>query len=233
MKKLLIVGAGGHGKVVLDLARAQGAYMPIAVADDRWSHPEQQGGLWYGPVAWGRRLLAEDDTIEAVIAIGDNRIRRRVAEQLGLSEERYAVLVHPQAVLGSYVTLGKGTVIQPGAIVNYGARVGSHCVLNTGAIIEHDCRIGSFTHLSPGTAIAGNVTVGEGTHIGIGATVIQGIEIGAWSTIGAGAVVIRPIPGGCTAIGIPARPVALRNAPASVDPLIADAAAQPDRPDGE
>jgi len=223
MKKLMIVGAGGHGKVVLDVARAQGAYIPVAVADDRWSHPEQKGALWYGPLAWGRRLLQEDESMEAVIAIGDNRTRRLLAEKLGLPEERYAVLVHPQAVLGSYVTLGKGTVVQPGAIVNYGARVGNHCIVNTGAIVEHDCRIGSFAHLSPGTAIAGNVTIGEGTHVGIGANIIQGIEIGAWSTIGAGAVVIRPIPGGCTAIGIPARPVSLRNAPASVVPLIADA----------
>lgn len=207
MTKLVIVGGGGHGKVVLDLALAHPGYEPAAVADDKFSSPFIEEGIAYGPVEWVAKYLLEHPDTEAVIAIGDNMTRRSVSDMLQLPEKRYAVLIHPHAVIGSRVIIGPGSVVLPGAIINYGTKIGNHCIVNTGAIIEHDSIVHSYVHISPAAALAGSAIVEEGVHMGIGSKLIQGIKIGTWSTVGAGAVVVREIPSHCTAVGVPAKPI--------------------------
>lgn len=211
--KLIIIGGGGHGKVVRDLAFDQKKYDSIAIADDRFSSTFLQDGLLYVPLESAVERLQEDPAMEAVIAIGNNQTRRSVVERLGLPDSRYAVLVHPSATIGSEVTIGWGSVVLPGAIVSCGAALGNHCIVNSGAIVEHDSVIESFVHLSPASSLAGNVVVEEGVHIGIGASIIQGIKVGRWSTLGAGAVAVREIPCHCTAIGVPAKPMRYHHNP--------------------
>jgi acetyltransferase EpsM len=204
MKKLILVGGGGHGKVVLDVMSAQGEYELAGVGDDKYTHYSWQHGIPHGPVADMIKMLEHDDYY-LIIAIGSNRNRHAVKNRIGLPEAKYAVLIHPKAIIGSEVTIGKGSVIMPGAIINYGAHIGQHCIINTGSIIEHENAIGSFVHVSPSASLGGDVTIEDGAHIGLGAKVIEGRRIGSWSTLGAGAVAITDIPQQCTAVGVPAK----------------------------
>ncbi len=198
---LLIIGAGGHAKVVLAAARTAG-WRVIGLLDD---NPRQQGRNVLGvPVRGGIDMADELAADAAVLAIGDNRVRKRLAEQLHLS---WATVVHPTAWIDPSVQLGEGAVVMAGAVIQPDTRIGRHAIVNTGARIDHDCRIADHVHVAPGTALAGSVRVGEGTFIGIGASVIPGIAIGAWTTIGAGAAVVNDIPGSATAVGVPARPL--------------------------
>jgi acetyltransferase EpsM len=206
MKKLILVGGGGHSKVILDVMSAQGEYELAGIGDDKYTHTFLQHGVPNGPVADMIKLLEQDD-YHLIIAIGSNRIRHAVKHRLGLPESKYAILIHPKAIIGSEVTIGEGSVIMPGAIINYGAFIGHHCIINSGSIIEHENALGNFVHISPSAALGGDVTIGDGAHIGIGAKVIEGRRIGGWSTLGAGAVAITDIPQHCTAIGVPAKPI--------------------------
>ncbi|GGD65605.1 putative acetyltransferase EpsM [Paenibacillus nasutitermitis] len=203
----MLIGGGGHGRVVADMAETTGDYRIIAVADDKFTAIELKSGVCYGPPAMVRKLLRTDIEMQAIIAIGDNRMRFMMAERLGIALERYALIIHPGAYISQYAAISRGTVIMPGAVVNTGARIDSHAIINSGAIIEHDAEIGPFAHISPGAALAGGVRVGEGAHVGIGASVIQSVRLGSWSILGAGGAAIRDIPGGTTAVGVPARPI--------------------------
>ncbi|GGF98513.1 acetyltransferase [Paenibacillus abyssi] len=203
---LLIVGAGGHGRVVRDLLQTTKSYWLALVADDKLSHTELRDGVYYGPVALMRDLIAnETDAAAAVIGIGDNRIRREMSIRLELPDKRYAALIHPEASVAKDAVIGHGAVVMAGAIVNTGAVIGPHAIVNSGAVVEHDCTVGAFAHISPRVALAGGVRVMEGAHVGIGACVIQGISIGRWSILGAGAAAIADVPDGVTAVGVPAR----------------------------
>ncbi|NEW04730.1 acetyltransferase [Paenibacillus sp. SYP-B3998] len=206
MKKLILIGGGGHGKVVLDVMTAQGVYVLAGVGDDRFSHTFLQHGVPHGPITDMIKLL-EYDEFSLLIAIGSNRSRHAVEQRIGVAKAKYATLIHPKAVIGSGVTVGEGSVIMPGAIINCGAHIGRHCIINTGSIIEHENVIGDFVHLSPTAALGGDVAIEDGAHIGMGAKVIEGRRIGSWSTLGAGAVAITDIPQLCTAVGVPAKPI--------------------------
>jgi acetyltransferase EpsM len=206
MKKLILVGGGGHGKVVLDVMMAQGEYMLAGIGDDKYTQTFTHNGVPYGSIDNMVELLKDDD-YQLFIAIGSNRSRHAVMKRIGFPESKYAVLIHPRATIGNGVTIGRGSVVMAGAVINYGAQIGNHCIINTGAIIEHENTIDSFAHISPSAALGGDVTIEVGVHIGIGAKVIEGKTIGAWSTLGAGAVAITDIPDQCTAVGVPAKPI--------------------------
>lgn len=193
---MIVFGASGHGKVVLDLLQAQGRRVERFVDD----HPTTDAVL--GVPVTGNDLPEADDQFEAVIAIGSNRVRQLIDARHRLA---WVTGVHPTAAVSPFAEVGEGTVVMAQAAINPSARVGRHCIVNTGVVVEHDCVIGDFAHISPGAALAGNVTVGEGTHVGTGASVIPGVTIGAWATVGAGAVVIRDVPDGATVVGNPAR----------------------------
>jgi len=150
-----------------------------------------------------------------IISIGNNKIRKQIAERildemgeneaLPQGERVFGTAVHPSAVVSAHATIGEGTVVMAGAIINHSAQIGRHCIVNTGASIDHECQIGDFAHISPHATLCGNVTVGEGSWIGAGAVVIPGIKIGEWATIGAGAVVVHDVPDGATVVGCPAK----------------------------
>ncbi len=198
MNKLVIVGAGGHGKVIADNALKNG-YTDICFVDDR-ATGSCMGFPVVGTGADIPRL--NDGKTDFIIAIGNNAVRKKIAESYDVP---WVTLVHPSAQIAENVCVGKGTVIMAGAVINPCATIGAHCIINTRAVIEHDNIIGDYVHVSPNAALAGMVCVGKSTHIGIGAIVSNNIGICDDCTIGAGAVVVRDITEKGTYVGVPAR----------------------------
>lgn len=207
--RLVILGAGGHGKVVADVARAA-SWAVVGFADTDSSKLGQLvesggGSVLLVDVELFENLELAGKLFDAVaVAIGHNVARLRA---LGRLHNRVAlpVLVHPRAVVSPSAELGEGTVVMPNAVVNAAARLGVGVIVNTAAVVEHDSVVGDGVHLSPNCTLAGRVNVGRLSWIGAGATVIQGIRIGQGSTVGAGAVVIHDVPDGVTVVGSPAR----------------------------
>lgn len=205
-KKLVIVGAGGHGKVVADIAMTA-RHEIIGFIDEHAKDAPLPDLKVLGTLDAIPAIISTNPEYKLVLAIGDNAARKDIACSLILDDISFAVVSHPFSAISRFVAIQPGTVIMPGAVINAGAYIGKHVILNTACSVDHHCYIGDFVHISPGAHLAGNVTIGEGTHIGIGASVIPGCKIGEWSIIGAGAVVIRDIPPGVVALGVPARPV--------------------------
>jgi len=203
MSGILIIGAGGHGKVVADILLRQSMPVRGFLDDD----PTTWGTLRLGLPVLGPIDTFSDYSPEGLaMGIGSNALRQDVVKRLGtLAQELWQSAIHPRAILAPSAKIGRGTVIAAGAIVNPDAVVGEHVIINTGATVDHDCRIGDFAHIAPGVHLAGGVRVGEGSLVGIGGSVIPGCNIGQWTTIGAGAVVVDDIPSHSVAVGVPAR----------------------------
>jgi len=197
MNKLIIIGAGGHGKVITDIA-IKNRYTDIVFVDDR-ARGFCMGFPIVGTVS--DLKIYDNGKTDFIIGIGNNSIRKMIAEQYHVN---WVTLIHPSAQIASGVQIGVGTVIMAGVIVNPCTSIGKHCILNTGAIIEHDNVIDDFVHISPNAVLGGTVRVGEGTHIGIGVTVKNNIEICKNCIIGAGAVVVKNIANEGIYVGVPA-----------------------------
>lgn len=195
MHNLIVHGAGGHARVVIDSALAQG-YHIVTVCD-----PNCQGELYGIPIIADHTSTDFTDAA-AIVAIGDNAVRRSVVSKL---QHPFTNIVHPSAVCSPFSSIGEGNVILHGAVIQGESKVGNHVIINTGAQLDHDCTIEDFVHIAPGVILCGNVIVGEGTFMGAGSIVIPGKKIGAWSIIGAGSVVIDNIPDNVVAVGNPAR----------------------------
>ena len=192
---MVIVGASGHGKVIAEIIEACFGALPYHFMDKKpMASFFNRKVVLPSPLAQGAEL---------VIAVGNNRTRRQLAESF--REQAFPTLVHPRANVSTSVRIGFGTVVMAGASINADAVIGQHVILNTNCSVDHDCRVDDFVHLSPNAALAGNVHVGEGAHIGIGASVIQGIVIGKWVTVGAGAVIIENVPDFAVVVGVPGK----------------------------
>ena len=200
---LLVIGAGGHARVVIDVARAAG-FEPTAALD-----PTEVGSVCNGVEVVGGDELAEEifakGVRDAVIAIGDNRLRIKLGERLCALGFTLPRLIHPSAIISPSARVGDGTVIMPLAVINASATIGQLVVINSSAVIEHDCSIGDGAHVAPGCCLGGTVSVGNGTLIGIGSVVRPDARIGDFAIIGAGSTVIRDIAGHGVATGCPAR----------------------------
>jgi acetyltransferase EpsM len=208
MKDLIVYGAGGHGRVVADVAERCG-YNVLGYADDGLT---QSGLTVPGHAVLGSLddLSGETDHALLFVAIGRNAARQQAAQRAQTAGWRFATLVHPSAQIGSRVAIGHGTVVMPNCVINADARIGAHAIVNTAATVDHDCDIGDFVHIGPGVHLAGNVSVGQRTQLGVGSNVIPGIAIAEDVMVGAGATVIRQLDGGLTVVGTPARPVRVR-----------------------
>ncbi len=207
--RVVILGAGGHGQVVADIllrARSQGGTdEPAGFLDD---NPALAGQALLGLPVLGPFSALPDVMHDAVIvAIGNNIVRCALYERLRAKGERFAIARHPCAVLAADVAVDAGTMICAGVVVNTGSVIGANVILNTICSVDHHNRIGDHVHIAPGVRLGGEVVVGTGTMIGIGATVIPRCAIGEWSMVGAGAVVTKSLPGGVTAVGMPARSI--------------------------
>ncbi len=201
--KVIILGNGGHSKVIQEMIYAQAGYQIVAILDDKYGFKSKKDGKIYAPIADLRKIMTTD--MKVVIAIGDNAIRKLLSRKLLIGEEQYLTVVHPSAVVSPTATIGKGSVVMPGTYINAEATIGHQCIINTGSIVEHESTVGNFSHISPNATLAGNVSIGEGVHIGSSATIIPGMAIGSWSVIGAGSTVIKHIPSFSTAVGCPTR----------------------------
>jgi sugar O-acyltransferase (sialic acid O-acetyltransferase NeuD family) len=198
-RRAAVLGASGHAKVVIATLQAAGWEVVSAWDDSEQRRGEEVLGV---PILGPLEGAAEAGADGFVIAIGDNRDRRRIAEALDLP---WISVVHPAAVVHPSVALGPGAVVFAGAVIQPDTEVGRHAIVNTAASVDHDCRLGDFVHVAPGCRLGGGVTVGEGTLLGIGTSVLPGIAIGAWSVIGAGSAVIADLGSRVTAYGSPAR----------------------------
>lgn len=198
MADLIVIGGGGHAKVVANTAQICGYKIKGFLDDDQ--NCKQMLSF--------SRLGCIDDCIkhtdaEFIIAIGNNEIRKRVFQRH--SDLKYATLVHPNAIIGSNVKVGIGTVVMPGAIVNADTVIGDFCVINSGAVVEHDCNIGNYTFLAPHSTMCGFVTVGDNCWIGAGSTINNVVKICRDVTLGSGAVLVKDATQPGTYIGVPAR----------------------------
>lgn len=206
--RVVILGAGGHGKVVLEVLRRQNTADVVGFLDDdpRIHGAQVSGAPIIGPIA----LLSDlaDQGIEFFVpAIGDNRVRAekfRLGQELGL---RPWDAIHPHTIVACDAAAGTGLQMLPGAIINPAARIGQNVVLNTGCIVEHDCRVEDHCFLGPGVALGGNVEIGEGCLLGVGAVVLPRCAVGPWCVVGAGAVVTKDVPAEQVVVGVPAVPL--------------------------
>ena len=203
MKKLAILGASGHGKVVADIAECCG-WRQIDFFDDAWPSI-QQNGAW-DIVGDTNALLATQVTYDGVaVAIGHNVIRCQKLHELQCAGASVVTLIHPAATVSRYAVIGSGSVIMAGVVVNADVTMGIGAILNTCCSVDHDCTLGDAVHVSPGARLAGNVCVGDASWVGIGACVRQGSTLGSNVMVGAGAAVVSNLPDDVTAVGVPAR----------------------------
>ena len=205
MSGLLVVGAGGHGKVVADAAGETGRWDQIAFLDD--GYPELLSARQEWPVLGKVNQALEflNRYSDIVIAIGDNFLRVQLLRYFAEAGFNLPVIVHPAAFASKDAILEPGSVLFAQAAVNAGAKASFGCIINTGATVDHDCVLGEGVHLSPGVHLGGTIRIGKYSWLGIGASVINQLVIGENVIIGAGAAVISNIEDNVTAVGVPAK----------------------------
>ena len=205
-RSCLILGCGGHGRVVLDILMQGGEFDPVGFVDSNRNY--------IGRRVDGIPVLGHPDQLpdlraslgvgRAIVAVGNNGVRRAFADQLEHWGFELINAIHPSANLARNVSLGRNIVVAAGALVCAHCQIGDSVILNTGCIIDHESFIGTATHVCPGARIAGRVTIESGAFVGIGATIIQSLRIGYEAVVGAGAVVIHDVAPMSTVVGVPA-----------------------------
>jgi len=195
---MILFGASGHAKVILDIINSGTGDTVDYILDDN-SEIFDLAGFEINHTV-DRNILQKIDTI---VAIGDNKIRKHIC--LKYKIKLHQALIHKTATVSKAAIVSKGSVVMAGAVISHSANVSENSIINSNAIIEHDVSIAKFAHVSPGAIVTGAVSIGEGSHIGAGASIIPGISIGKWVTIGAGAVVLKDIPDYAVVVGNPGR----------------------------
>ena len=193
--ELYILGAGGHAKVIIEIAELL-EYKIAGIFDQN----ENVKNILNYPVSHNLGNLQKKQNI--FFALGSNQSRKNNSENF---ETTSLNLIHPSAIITKNIDLGRGNAVMAGVVINSSVKVGNFCIINTSANIDHDCEIEDYVHIAPGTALAGNIKVGEGAQVGIGACVKQNVTIGKWAIVGAGAVVINDVPDYAVVIGNPAK----------------------------
>ncbi|MBE5819576.1 MAG: acetyltransferase [Clostridiales bacterium] len=202
-KQVVIIGAGGHAKVIADIIEKSNDQI-IGFLDDNLPKDTIVIKDYKVIGDFNNRFSISilNDTIEFIIALGDNKKRKELASTPNI---KFYTAIHPTVQIGLDVEIGEGTAIMANSVINSSTKIGKHSIINTGAIVEHDNNIDDFVHISPKAALGGTVKVGKCTHIGIGATVKNNITICENCIIGAGAVVVKNIEKEGIYVGVPAR----------------------------
>lgn len=196
---VIILGTGGHGKVIADIVLCSGDQI-IGFLDDN-----AENKLFLGFPVLGRcKDYIKFPDAEFIVAIGNGAIRKKLVDRM--SDVRWYTAIHPSACISTLdVSIGGGSAVMPNAVVNAGAKIGCHCIVNTGSVVEHDNTLSNYVHIAVGAKICGTVRIGEETWIGAGATVRNNLSICSQCMIGAGAVVVKDIVQAGTYVGIPAK----------------------------
>lgn len=200
-KKLMIIGAGGHGRLIAGMAEKTNKFSEIVFLDD--ADIKFSGKYSVVDKVCNFEKYLSDHVF--FVAFGDNALRRKVSEKILCAGGKIGTFVHPNAIVDDNVTIGTGVAIIAGAVINSGAVIGDGVILNTLSSVDHDSRVGSYSHIAVGAHIAGEVKIGENVFIGAGVNVIEDITICNNSIIGAGAVVVKNISQTGTYIGVPAK----------------------------
>lgn len=199
-RKVVIIGAGGHAKVVADIVLCCGDEV-VGFLDDDSSKLGKKVYKNYEVLGVLHDYVRYEDC-EFVIAVGDNYTRERIKNKMSVN---WYTAIHPSAVVADTVKIGVGTVVMAGAIINSDAVIGNHCIINTGVTVDHDNVVEDYVHISPGAHLAGNVKVGEHSWVCIGASVINDVTICRDVIVGAGATVVKDISESGTYVSTPAR----------------------------
>lgn len=203
--RVLVYGAGGHGRAVLDAALERSDLHVVGVLDD---DPALRGKSILGiGVLGGAAILVEREyqACRVVVAVGDADARASVVARVEAAGLQFLSVIHPTAFVARETSIGDGAMILPMAVVHTGASIGVHAIVNTGAIVEHDCRVGDYAHVASGARLGGGVIVGRAALVGIGASILPGIRVGECAVVGAGAAVISDVRAGSVVGGSPAR----------------------------
>ena len=220
--RILILGAGGHGRVVLDIILQAAQHQVVGFLDNNPAMIGRRvdGIPVYGGVDKLSQFASELDVQGVIIAIGDNGTRQGLARQVESARIELISAVHPSATVARNATIGRNVVIASGTVVCAHCQIGDSAILNTGCIIDHQTMIGEGCHICPGVRVAGRVKVESGSFVGIGATVVPNVTLGCECVVGAGAVVIEDVPPLATVVGVPARPVNLASASEDVAAML-------------
>lgn len=204
--EVVVIGAGGHGRVVLDILLSSGQHRVVGILD---ADPGLIGTQLYGIEVLGPvnllSKLRQQRVRGAVVAIGDNRVRRKYRAEIDAAGLDAINAIHPSSVISPRAILGRNVVVCAGAVVCTDATIGDSVIINTGACVDHECLVGEGAHIAPGAVLAGRVQIGPDAFIGLGSKIIQCRTVGAAAVVGAGAVVIRDVPEGARMVGVPAR----------------------------
>jgi len=211
-KKIVLIGGGGHCKVVVSILKKLDNFEIVGIVDNYKA----------GSLISGIKIIGTDDDLEdiyksgihdALITVGSTKDNTKRCRLFNMAREigyNFPIIISPEAIVDKSVRIDEGTVIMLGCIINIDSFIGKNCIVNTGAIIEHDCKIGNHCHIAPGVHISGEANIGELSFLGIGATIIQGIKIGKNVTIGAGSVVIKNILDNVIAVGNPVKIIKIK-----------------------
>jgi UDP-perosamine 4-acetyltransferase len=211
---IVLIGAGGHGRVVLDILRAEKKYNPVGFLDaDAQLTGQTIDGL---PVMGLPNLLPKLKSQKirgAIVSIGDNHARLSYAKKVLEQGLELVSAIHPMSHVSPLARVGRNLVVAPGAVIGTAAHLGESVIVNTSAVVDHECEIGSGVHICPNAALAGRVHIGHETFVGLGSNVIQCLKIGDHVVIGAGTVVIEDVADGATVVGVPGRVIKLSRLP--------------------
>lgn len=208
--KLIVIGAGGHARSVMDIALQNDEYEIVGCIDNCYGSKNVVEGMRQIPI------IGNDDMLQDIknsgikycfVALGSNNLREKVTKKVKDLGFVPVNVISKYAVLSSSVTLGTGICIMAGAILNVNVKIGDNCIINTNCSIDHDCAIGENSHIAPGVAMSGTVSVGRNVQVGTGASVIDGMVIENNAFIGAGAAVVKNVSAGMLAYGVPAKEI--------------------------
>jgi sugar O-acyltransferase (sialic acid O-acetyltransferase NeuD family) len=200
-KTTYIIGAGGHAKVVIATLKAAN-HKITGILDDSTTVWGKK--IWDIPIQGACSMLEDYDNIQAIIAIGNNRVRQTIARHY--PHVTWLTVIHPSAQVHASVEIGTGTVIFANAVIQPDSIIGNHVIVNTAATADHDCVLEDYVQIAPGVHLSGACHLQQGAFMGTGSSSLPQTIVGAWSTVGAGAVVIDNIPNGSVAYGVPAKP---------------------------
>ncbi|MCO4323960.1 acetyltransferase [Mammaliicoccus sciuri] len=204
MKAIIMIGNGGHAKVIKDIIDSSTEYELKGYLDDNISERYVEEGILYDNLG---NIENYKEDFYFNIAIGGNDIRASLFERIALPLSKFPVLIHPSAIISPSAKIGYGTVIMPKSVINSNSLIGSHVIINTSSIIEHDNVIDDYVHISPNATLTGGVKVGKKSQVGASATIIPMVSIGKNTIVGAGSTVVKNIGDNQIVVGTPAKPI--------------------------